>query len=270
MFFSNPRCEAGGWDWLFSLSSHASRGAGGAQSKLPAAPATVFQNATIDALLDGNYSGELTFEQLRQHGNFGLGTFDALDGEMVALEGHFYQIRSNGSVYDVPGAARTPFAVVSFFRPTDTGLRLDGPLSYGELQRRLDALRSCDNHAFAFAVEGSFDLVRARSVPRQAEPYAPLAEVVKTQAVFELKRVRGTLVGFWFPESLRHLNVPGYHFHFLTGDRSAGGHVLDLKMASGTARVQELSVVELALPKRAPTTRAATSNQSVELRKVEQ
>src|SRR5690606_36367139 len=72
----------------------------------------VFQNSTIDALLDGNYDGEVSFEQLRRHGDFGLGTLNELDGEMLALDGEFYQIRSDGLVIPLAGETFTPFGVV--------------------------------------------------------------------------------------------------------------------------------------------------------------
>lgn len=227
----------------------------------------VYQNSTIDALLDGNYDGEVTFAQLRQHGDFGLGTFDALDGEMLAIDGRFFQVRSNGRVHEVPPTARTPFAAVTFFRP-DTTHAIDEPLTYRALQDRLDAMRPNDGRAYAFCLRGRFGSVRTRSVPRQAKPYPRLVEVVKTQPVFDLTDVSGTLVGFWFPPSMRHLNVPGYHFHFLTDDRSAGGHVLDLAMLGGTAQMQELTTVAVELPERPPTTQPS-GDRSHELEAVE-
>src|SRR3712207_8423939 len=56
---------------------------------------TLFQTSTIEALLDGNYEGDVTFAELEDRGDFGLGTFDALDGEMIALDGDFYQVRAD-------------------------------------------------------------------------------------------------------------------------------------------------------------------------------
>ncbi len=228
-----------------------------------------WQIGTIDALLDGNYDGQVTFAELRRHGDFGLGTFHELDGEMLALRGRFYQIRSDGRVYPVPPHARTPFSVVTSFR-ADSRSTLTTELTYAQLQRRLDALRSSNGRAFAVAVRGRFASVRTRSVPRQAKPYPPLVEVVKTQDVFELGECTGTLVGFWFPESLRHLNVPGYHFHFLTDDAKAGGHVLDLTMLNGSVSIQEITTLQVALPLRAPTSRQAIDpSRMLELKKVE-
>ena len=78
---------------------------------------TLFQTSTIDALLDGNYDGDISFAELEANGDFGLGTFDALDGEMVALDGNYYQIRADGRAYPVDGQMKTPFAVVTFFEP---------------------------------------------------------------------------------------------------------------------------------------------------------
>ncbi len=237
-----------------------------------ARPDVAWQNSTIDALLDGNYDGEATFAELRKHGDFGLGTFDALDGEMLALDGSFYRVRADGSVVNVPARQRTPFAVMTFFRKEKT-CELRGPMTYAQLQEVLDGMRYVmhehGGHAFAMKIRGAFDTVRTRSVPRQRKPYPPLAEVVKTQPTFDLKNVRGTLVGFWFPESMRHVNVPGYHFHFITEDGSAGGHVLELSIRSGVVAAQELSEVRIALPRRPPATRP-TTNLARELNAVEQ
>jgi acetolactate decarboxylase len=236
------------------------------------ATGVAWQNSTIDALLDGNYDGDVSFGQLRAHGDFGLGTFDALDGEMLMLDGKVYQVRSDGSVSAVDDVQLTPFSVVTFFRSQRDGT-LIGPLSYDRVQRILDDMRGLVSHnsgrAFAIRIAGQFESVRTRSVPRQEKPYRPLAQVVKGQATFDFKDVRGTLVGFWFPETMRHVNVPGYHFHFVTEDGKAGGHVLDLNIRSGVVAFQELSAVHIELPRRAPVTRPAT-DRAVELRAVEQ
>ena len=87
----------------------------------------VFQNSTINALLEGVYDGSMTYGELRRHGDFGLGTFNALDGEMVAFDGEFYQIKSDGIAYPVADEQRTPFATVLFFQPKCTRT-LTGPL----------------------------------------------------------------------------------------------------------------------------------------------
>ena len=82
--------------------------------------------------------------------------------------------------------------------------------------------------------ESLLDAAVARSVPRQEPPYRPLAEVVEGQQVFELTKVEGTLVGFRFPAVASGLEVPGYHLHAITADRTRGGHVLRARVRSGT------------------------------------
>ena len=210
-----------------------------------------YQNSTIDALLDGNYEGELTFGQLRKHGDFGIGTFNAVDGEMVALDGKFYQVRSSGKVTPVADDALTPFSAVTFFKPQGS-YPLVMNATYPQLQAVLDGVRLSQGRPCAIRVDGHFASIKVRSVPKQSPPYPPLADVVKGQSEFTLKDVDGTLVGFWFPESMRHVNVPGYHFHFITADRRAGGHVLAMDLASGTVLAAELPTVEIELPRKAP------------------
>lgn len=208
---------------------------------------TLFQTSTIEALLEGNYDGEVTFDELSEGGDFGLGTIDALDGEMVALDGAFYQVKADGKAYPVDGGTRTPFAVVTFFEP-DPPEKLEGPLDLAGLLPLVDGLVGGADGCCAVRVDGLFERVRTRSVPRQRKPYPTLVEVVEGQPTFELADVRGSLVGFRFPDYAGGLNVPGYHFHFITEDRSAGGHVLELRLMGGEIRVDREADLRLELP----------------------
>ena len=85
---------------------------------------------------------------------------------------------------------------------------------------------------YAIRMDGTFDYVKTRSVPKQTPPYPKLAEVIKDQSEFEFYNTTGTIVGFWSPEFVSGLNVPGYHIHFLTADHTAGGHVLDFRITN--------------------------------------
>jgi len=186
----------------------------------------LFQISTINALLEGIYDGELTFKELKQHGDLGLGTFIALDGEMTMVDGEIYQVKSDGKVYVMPDSAKTPFSVVTFFEE-DTAIILDSLLDYNSLEAFLDNLLPTKNLIYAIKIEGLFKYVKTRSVPAQEKPYPPLAEVVKTQAEFEFYNIKGTLVGFRLPEYLGGINVPKYHLHFITEDKRGGGHLLE-------------------------------------------
>jgi acetolactate decarboxylase len=207
---------------------------------------TLFQTSTIDTLLDGNYDGDVSFAELGTNGDFGLGTFDALDGEMVALDGNFYQIRADGKAYPVDGQQKSPFAVVTFFEPALSETL--GTSNLAALCERVDRLADDTSVCCGVSVDGYFGYLRTRSVPRQRKPYPPLVEVVKDQPTFELRDVRGSLVGFRFPDYAQGLNVAGYHFHFITADRSAGGHVLECRLAEGELRLDKEADLRVELP----------------------
>ena len=209
---------------------------------------TLFQTSAIEALLSGNYEGDVSFAELEAYGDFGLGTFDALDGEMIALDGAFYQVKADGRAYDVDERMKTPFAVVTFFEPREIR-QLTASTNYTALRARLDELVAADaTTCHAVRVDGHFSYVKTRSVPRQHKPCPPLVEAVRHQPTFEFHEVRGSLVGFRFPEYVGGLNVSGYHFHFITEDRGAGGHLLECEIARGELRVDHESDLNLELP----------------------
>jgi len=211
-------------------------------------PHVLFQASTIGALLDGAFEGDLSFAELAEHGDLGLGTLNHLDGEMVALDGEFFRADVDGNVSPVPPRERTPFAVVTRFEPTIDERLPDQELSHEELLARLEALLPAGVSSAAIRLDGRFDLVRARSVPRQQPPYLPLTEVVADQHVFELTDIEGTMLGFRFPAYAEGIEVGGYHLHFISADRSRGGHVLDSRSRGLRARLDPSNDLHVELP----------------------
>lgn len=208
----------------------------------------LFQASTIGALLEGAYDGDLSFAELAEHGDLGLGTLNGLDGEMIALDGRFYRAAVDGSVGEVDPGERTPFAVVTRFEPA-IDAELTGPLDHEALLAALDGLTPAAAASCAIRIDGRFELVRARSVPRQRPPYRPLTEVVAEQRVFELRDAAGTMVGFRFPAYAEGIEVSGYHLHFVDEARERGGHVLDSRAAGPLrARLDPSSELHVELP----------------------
>jgi acetolactate decarboxylase len=207
----------------------------------------LFQASTIGALLDGAYEGDLTFAELAEHGDLGLGTLNGLDGEMIALDGRFYRADVDGSVGEVEVDERTPFAVVTRFEP-EVDVRIESSLDHEALLARLDELIPAGAASCAIRLDGRFESVRARSVPRQRPPYRPLTEVVVEQHVFELTDVEGTMLGFRFPDYVEGIEVSGYHLHFISADRSRGGHVLGSDSDGLRARLDPSSELRVELP----------------------
>ena len=186
----------------------------------------IFQTSTLDALMDGVYDGNFAFGELKKHGNFGLGTLNDLDGEMIGLDGVYYQVKSDGKVSILPDDAKTPFAVVTFFE-ADESLPLYKEISCKELESYIESLFPTKNILYAVKIDGRFDYVKTRSVPKQQKPFPPLTEAVKHETYFEFKNIKGTMVGFWLPDYMKDLNATGFHLHFISDDKESGGHVLD-------------------------------------------
>jgi len=207
----------------------------------------LMQISTIDALLAGAYDGEMTCGELLEHGRFGLGTFDALEGEMIVLDGRVYQAKADGSVDVMPDKATTPYAAVVNF-DADQAALLSGPLSDDGVKDRIDRLAPNKNLFLAVRIDGTFPMMKVRSVPRQSKPYPPLADVVKNQSVFEYTNVSGTVLGFRSPAFVKGIGVPGYHLHFISKDRKIGGHILDFSLVHSALQLDTCNQFFLVLP----------------------
>jgi len=217
-----------------------------------------FQTSTLEALLDGAYDGDLTIGELRRHGDLGLGTFDALDGEMIVLDGEVWRARVDGTVERAPDDARTPFAIVTPFE-ADATIAVEGAVEQEELVALVASHATAaggsagagdadGGSCCALRFDGRLELVHARSVPPQPKPYPPLAEAAATQREFDLGPVDGSLAGFVFPSWAGGVELPGAHLHAITADRTRGGHVLHARIGPGVLRIATVSDLHLELP----------------------
>lgn len=230
---------------------------------------TVFQTSTIHALMEGAYDGDVTIGELKQRGNLGIGTFNALDGEMVMLNGNVYQVLSDGTVNDCSNDMRTPFAAVTFFE-ADKSVMVIGRIDFKYLTGYIDSLLPTTNVPYAVRISGWFSYVKTRSVPRQSRPYQRLVEVTKNQPTFEFKDIAGTIVGFRMPAYVKGINVPGWHLHFLTEDKLAGGHLLAFKAQQVNIEIDPCDAVFLSLPTTGDFAKAdLTKQNAAELEKIE-
>lgn len=209
--------------------------------------ATLHQTGTIEALIVGDYAGQRSCAGLLRQGDFGLGTFDDLDGEMVVLDGVVYQVTADGVVHRARPGQTAPFAqIVRFAGSVDLG-RVDG-LDLSGLTAALAARLPDPSKMCAVRVDGLFPALTVRSVPAQRQPWPPLAEAIKHQSTFSLADVTGTLVGFYTPPGLPSLSPSGWHFHFLSRDRSRGGHVLALTAGPAKARGDVVTSLDVVYP----------------------
>jgi acetolactate decarboxylase len=208
----------------------------------------LFQTSTVGALLDGVYDGEVTINELLGYGDFGLGTFNRLDGEMVVLDGVCYHLRSDGSATVASGDERTPFAAVIHFRAQQT-ISVRGRTDRASVLAEIDRATRSRNLSYAIRVDGRFRAVRTRTAMAQHEPYPPLTEATAHVPITEFTDVTGTLVGFRTPDFEQGISVAGYHLHFLDIERDRGGHCLDFDLEHGSIALCSSSELHLSLPR---------------------
>ena len=212
-----------------------------------AEPDTLTQVSTIDALLNGVYDGTISLTDIKKYGNFGIGTYHGLDGEMIVLNGKFYQIKADG-IANIPNdEIKTPFVSLVFFEADHT-LTVGPFADFKTFEKMVDKIVPTKNIFYAIKLKGLFQYIKYRSVPKQQKPYKPLKEVVANQPVYERKDVQGILVGFRCPSYVKGINVPGYHLHFLNSSHNAGGHVLELAIQEAELMIDEVSNFNLILP----------------------
>jgi len=210
---------------------------------------TLFQVSTSAALVEGLYQGAVRVSRLLRHGDFGLGTFIDLDGEMVVLDGVCYRVTSDGMVSTVEEDRLIPYAVVTRFTP-EFAMGSQKIKSFSELVAVCDALRSSENVFYAFRVEGTFAFVKTRVM--KAVPHGTgLKAASSGQEEFTFEDQEGTLAGLWSPGFAGSFSVPGYHFHFLSADRKRGGHVLECKAVDVTIGGCAIHEMHVSLPETA-------------------
>ncbi|MFH0854965.1 MAG: acetolactate decarboxylase [Candidatus Omnitrophota bacterium] len=208
----------------------------------------IYQYSTSYAFTSGSYDGRLSVGELKGHGNFGIGTFNGIDGELILIDGACYQAKPGGGINRASDKLEVPFAVVDFFSPSTEAVHYDSLNNYTELKEYLDSLIPDKNSIFAIKIEGVFASVKVRSFMKQDKPYQPFSKVAKTQAVSGFADIKGILVGFYFPAYMKRLNFSGYHFHFISRDKNSGGHLLDCSLSQGIVRIQKMGNFFMALP----------------------
>ena len=212
----------------------------------------MYQVSTLQALMLGYIRTVVSVEELLTHGDTGLGTFEDLDGEMIVVDGRCYRALHDGAVHEADGADGVPFAVVSGLRGRrawDTGALEGMDALVAQLNERVDEHFGL-NSMHVVRIDGSFDWVDARSEsPSRSAQLVSLKELLDTtQRSCRFEAVEGTLVGLYFPDYMNGIDLPGWHLHFLSEDRSRGGHVFDVRIRQGHVRMDKVARLEIQLP----------------------
>ncbi len=207
---------------------------------------TLFQVSTSTALVQGIYNGCITVADIKKHGNFGLGTFDELDGEGIMIDGEVWHATADGSVKIAPDNASAPFWVTTNFEAQQS-VTLNNIVNLEDLYQQLDKLRNSANIFMSIRITGEFKNIKYR-VACKASQGTDLVTATNSQAEFEFAECKGTLVGFWTPEYAKTINISGYHLHLLSDDHQHGGHLLNLSGSNFEVQIAYESDIKLALP----------------------
>ena len=214
----------------------------------------MYQISTLQALALGYSRAVITAGELLRKGDTGLGTFEDVDGEMIVMDGQCYRADQNGAVTVVASETGVPFAAVAKLYgeqqfplrdlPDITSVRT-------ELTRKIEEEFGL-NSMHIVRIEGEFEKVDARSEAPYRSHHITLKTVLgRTQKAFLFENIRGSLVGVYFPDYMDGINMPGWHLHFLSEDRSKGGHVFDVSVREGTAKTDKITSIYINLPKEA-------------------
>nr|MCR4922966.1 acetolactate decarboxylase [Lachnospiraceae bacterium] len=211
---------------------------------------TMFQVSLLQGLTLGDYEGSVSVADLKEKGDIGIGTFDGLNGEMIVLDGTVYRADGEGKVEEVEDEELIPFSNVTFF-DEDEKETLEGIDSIALLQKELDKKveELGKNRFYVVRIDGTFPEMNVRSEYAQEKPYKPLAKVLETdQTFFDYEDIEGTVVAIYCPAYMSNMNASGWHMHFISKDRSKGGHVLGLKLKDAEALYDVTDKFELELP----------------------
>ncbi|WP_185716152.1 acetolactate decarboxylase [Larkinella knui] len=202
------------------------------------APDFMYQYSIIDALLAGVFDGNLTLGELKTKGDFGIGTFNRVDGELIVDQGKVYQISHDGSIHEMADQDSTSIAFVKFFK-ADTSFMVKNT-ELGQLEKDLMAALPA-NEMYAIRMKGHFSKLTSRAPGPAKKPYPTLKDhLAKAQYLFNLTNTRGVVVGFLLPGYLAKVNVPGFHFHYLADDHKSGGHIFDFTATELTVEIDKI------------------------------
>jgi acetolactate decarboxylase len=208
----------------------------------------VFQYSLFTALANSIYDGNMTVAGVKTRGDMGLGTYNGLDGEMIVNNGKVYQFPADGKVKMPADNSLVPFTVVKFFEP-DFVVEPGTVSDYPALKKLAKKQFSSPNFIYAIRVTGTFSRIKCGSAEKQELPYEKtLSEAIANRPIFEWKNVEGTLVGFWFPEYVGGVNLPGFHLHFISADETKAGHVLEFEATNLKLEIDQSSGLEFDLP----------------------
>ena len=206
----------------------------------------IFQYSTKNIVLAHDYNGDITVGEIKEKGDFGLGTFNMFDGEMVFYSGNVYQVLTNGEINKMSSETLSPYVVTKFFN-SDTSFSLPNNLSLDSVKTLLNPFIENSLVPLAIKMTATFKTLKSRSVDKVSDESITLTQIIANQTEFDFTNVSGTVIGFWFPDYFDGVNFTGFHLHVLLENLSGGGHMLDCTFENVSVEIDYASGVDVAL-----------------------
>jgi acetolactate decarboxylase len=212
---------------------------------------SLYQFSTFSALSNGLYESSISLEKIKDFGDFGIGTYNSLDGELILYNGKFLRAKADSinhkQVEEVRIYEKTPFIELVQFK-SDTAFTINKQLDLNLLDSIISAFVPTKNIMYAVRVEAKFNKLKCRSVSKQVKPYKKLVEAVKDQKIWKFESLNAVLIGFYMPDYMKDINVPGYHWHAISTDERFGGHLLDFECSEAKVEICFVHNFKLQLP----------------------
>ncbi|MFD1417497.1 acetolactate decarboxylase [Companilactobacillus keshanensis] len=206
----------------------------------------LYQHGTLALLVPGLLDGTLTMNELLQHGDTGIGTGEGLDGELIILNGTPYQLDGDGKINILNDEFTMPFAN-SHFADYAEMMEVED-INRDDLQSQIKEAANSTNTFFSIKITGTFKNITTRAVRKSSAPYDSLSKTAEKQNTFSKDSVTGTLISYHSPSLFDGAAVGGFHSHFLSDDRSFGGHILSFDSVTGSVSFQQFDTLEQHLP----------------------
>lgn len=209
----------------------------------------LFQYNTLSALFAGLYGGTLKIKDLLQYGDHGIGTLNAIDGELIVIDGKAYQTKSeNGQVQviEVDPNEKVPYAAVVPHQ-TEVMFNQYDPINDQDLVKKMESFYDGENLFRSIKIKGHFSNMRVRMIPK-SETNTKFAEVANNQPEHSATDISGTIVGIWTPKIFHGISVAGYHLHFISDDLSFGGHIMDYTLEYGQIELGAVDQLDQRFP----------------------
>ncbi len=214
----------------------------------------IYQVSTLQALALGYTRPVVTVQELLMHGDTGLGTFEDVDGEMIVVDGKCYQAKQDGSIIVADNSAGVPFAVAGNTENC-RNFKIEEKKDIDAIKLELTLRIEEDfglNSIHIARIDGWFNAIHARAGAAYHSQHISLKDILsQTQKDFCFEQIYGTMVCVYYPDYMDGINASGWHLHFVSEDRTLGGHVFDVSMKSGDCQLQKIDRIEIQLPREA-------------------